>query len=179
MRWPPVKTVNQISSDIFPDWGEGWGCDPISSRLWFRLILWFFIVNDKVIRALTTSRNLLLQLRLPLFNLFYLSDFDFNSDSDSDSNSNSDFVYYSDSSYHSKLRGQPDPYSDFNSVSDSDLGQILKLKQVNWSLQQEKWKKYINIYRYFGLKHSVSDSDVDFDPDRDFDQLPSRLWLRH
>lgn len=83
----------------------------------------FFIVNDKVIRALTTSLTLLLQLRLPLFNSLYLSDFDFNSDSDS--------VYDSDSSYHSKLRGQPDPYSDFNSVSDSDLGQILKLKQVN------------------------------------------------
>ena len=77
----------------------------------------FFIVNDKVIRALTTSLTLLLQLRLPLFNSLYLSD--------------SDSVYDSDSSYHSKLRGQPDPYSDFNSVSDSDLGQILKLKQVN------------------------------------------------
>lgn len=178
MRWPPVKTVNQICSNIFPDWGGGVG-------VWSNFVPLMIpfntqiIVNDKVIRALTTSRNLLLQLRLPLFNLFYLSDFDCNSDSDSDSNSNSDFVYYSDSSYHSKLRGQPDPYSDFNSVSDSDLGQILKLKQVNWSLQQEKWKKYINIYRYFGLKHSVSDSDVDFDPDRDFDQLPSQLWLRH
>ena len=71
----------------------------------------------------------MLQLRLPLFNSLYLSDFDFNSDSDSDFNSASDSVYDSDSSYSN---------SDFNCVSDSDLGQILKLKEVNWSLQQEK-----------------------------------------
>ena len=133
LRWPPVRTINQISFEILPDWGEGWGCDPILSRLWFRLILWFFIVTDKVISALTTSRTLLLQLRLSLFNSLYLSDFD----SDSDNDSASDSVYDSDSSYYrySKLQGQ----LDFNSVSDSDLGQIFKLKQVNWSLQQEKW----------------------------------------